>query len=104
MRSADPFRLRSAQFDKITSRIDRLCEGLDRDYVDPVVISQKVVQGVYKGVTTSELDDLASQTAACVGLNLCGSLGRLRGAAGTPFPTVPPPQVPFDHASAEPCG
>jgi ribonucleotide reductase alpha subunit len=32
--------------------------------VDPVVISQKVIQGVYPGVTTSELDELAAQTAA----------------------------------------
>ena len=33
-------------------------------YVDPAVISQKVIQGVYAGVTTVELDELAAQTAA----------------------------------------
>ena len=31
-------------FDKITSRINKLCYGLDRDFIDPVIISQKVVQ------------------------------------------------------------
>ncbi len=38
--------------------------GLDPNYVDPVVITQKVIQGVYSGVTTSELDELAAQTGA----------------------------------------
>ena len=51
-------------FDKITSRISRLCYGLDPVHVDAAVISQKVVQGVYPGVTTIELDELAAQTAA----------------------------------------
>lgn len=51
-------------FDKITSRINKLCYGLDPDHVDAAVISQKVVQGVYPGVTTVELDELAAQTAA----------------------------------------
>lgn len=51
-------------FDKITSRISKLCYGLNTDYVDPVVVAQKVIQGVYKGVPTSELDELAAETAA----------------------------------------
>jgi len=54
----------SVHFDKITSRISKLCYGLDQQHVDPVVISQKVIQGVYAGVTTMELDELAAQTAA----------------------------------------
>jgi len=54
----------SVHFDKITSRVSKLCYGLDPKHVDPVVISQKVIQGVYPGVTTSELDELAAQTAA----------------------------------------
>ncbi|KAL3942381.1 MAG: hypothetical protein SGBAC_003413 [Bacillariaceae sp.] len=54
----------SVHFDKITSRISKLCGGLDAKHVDPVVISQKVIQGVYPGVTTTELDELAAQTAA----------------------------------------
>jgi ribonucleoside-diphosphate reductase subunit M1 len=51
-------------FDKITSRINKLCYGLDAIHVDAVIISQKVIQGVYPGVTTVELDELAAQTAA----------------------------------------
>lgn len=50
------------QFDKITRRLSGLCKDLDN--VDPVIIAQKVCMGVYKGVTTTELDELAAQTAA----------------------------------------
>jgi hypothetical protein len=49
---------------QITSRINKLCYGLDPLHVDAAFISQKVVQGVYPGVTTVELDELAAQTAA----------------------------------------
>ncbi|KAG5918307.1 ribonucleotide-diphosphate reductase subunit rnr1 [Claviceps capensis] len=52
------------QFDKITARVSRLCYGLDVDHVDPVAITQKVISGVYGGVTTVQLDDLAAETAA----------------------------------------
>ncbi|KAH8104654.1 ribonucleotide reductase [Cristinia sonorae] len=52
------------QFDKITARISKLCYGLDQDYVDPIAITQKVIAGVYQGVTTVELDNLAAETAA----------------------------------------
>lgn len=51
-------------FDKISERINKLCFGLDSNYVDHVLIAQKVVVGMYPGVTTSELDELAAQTAA----------------------------------------
>jgi ribonucleoside-diphosphate reductase alpha subunit len=51
-------------FDKITARIEKLCYGLDENFIEPILISQKVVQGVYPGVTTSELDELAAETAA----------------------------------------
>mmetsp|Transcript_4592 Transcript_4592/g.5837 ORF Transcript_4592/g.5837 Transcript_4592/m.5837 type:complete len:803 (+) Transcript_4592:136-2544(+) len=54
----------SVHFDKITSRVSKLCYGLDPKFVDPVIISQKVIQGVYPGVTTIQLDELAAQTAA----------------------------------------
>lgn len=57
-------RKESVHFDKITMRIEKLAYGLARNHVDPVVISQKVIQGVYPGVTTVELDELAAQTAA----------------------------------------
>lgn len=52
------------QFDKITARINKLCYGLDPDHVDPIEITKKVIAGVYNGVTTVELDNLASETAA----------------------------------------
>lgn len=50
-------------FDKITSRIRKLCWELS-DIVDPAFVAQKVCGGVYAGVTTKELDDLAAETAA----------------------------------------
>ena len=51
-------------FDKITARIKKLCYGFDPKHVDPVIVAQKVVAGVYDGVTTIQLDDLASETSA----------------------------------------
>ncbi|KAF7360355.1 Ribonucleoside-diphosphate reductase [Mycena venus] len=51
-------------FDKITSRIDKLIYGLDQNYVIPQDVTQKVVAGVYNGITTMELDNLAAETAA----------------------------------------
>ncbi|XP_044732830.1 ribonucleoside-diphosphate reductase large subunit isoform X2 [Chrysoperla carnea] len=51
-------------FDKITSRLQKLCYGLNMDYVDPVAITLKVINGIYCGVTTVELDTLAAETAA----------------------------------------
>jgi ribonucleoside-diphosphate reductase subunit M1 len=35
-----------------------LCYGLDPDHIDAVAITQKVISGVYQGVTTIELDNL----------------------------------------------
>lgn len=52
------------RFDKITARIQRLCYGLDTTHVDSVAITQRVISGVYQGVTTIELDNLAAETAA----------------------------------------
>ncbi|CAI2164025.1 5729_t:CDS:2, partial [Funneliformis geosporum] len=51
-------------FDKITARINKLCYGLDSNFVDPVSVTQKVISGVYQGVSTVELDNLAAETAA----------------------------------------
>ena len=56
--------IRLQTLDKITARISRLCEGLDTRFVDPIVVSQKVVQGMFSGVTTSALDVLAAETCA----------------------------------------
>lgn len=50
-------------FDKITSRLNKLVFGLSGS-IDPVMITQKVINGVYKGVKTQELDELAAQTSA----------------------------------------
>ncbi|MEC9281397.1 MAG: ribonucleoside-diphosphate reductase subunit alpha [Bdellovibrionota bacterium] len=52
------------KFDKITARVAKLCYGLNEDYVDPVEVGKKVVAGIYDGVTTTELDTLAAETAA----------------------------------------
>ena len=50
-------------FDKITARIRKLCYGLN-SLVDPVRVSMRVIEGLYDGVTTSELDNLAAEVAA----------------------------------------
>uniref|UniRef100_A0A7E4W725 Ribonucleoside-diphosphate reductase n=1 Tax=Panagrellus redivivus TaxID=6233 RepID=A0A7E4W725_PANRE len=51
-------------FDKITSRIAKLCHNLNMDFVDPVEVAKEVIGGMYKGITTVELDELAARTAA----------------------------------------
>jgi ribonucleoside-diphosphate reductase alpha chain len=50
-------------FDKITERIKKLCYGLS-ELVDPVKVAMRVIEGLYDGVSTSELDNLAAETAA----------------------------------------
>ena len=50
-------------FDKITARVRKLCYGLN-NLVDPVKVAMRVIEGLYDGVTTSELDNLAAETAA----------------------------------------
>ena len=57
-------RCRSPPTPQITSRIKKLAWGLNAEHCDPVVVAQKVAAGVYSGVTTSELDELAAETAA----------------------------------------
>lgn len=57
-------RKEAVKFDKITARIQKLCYGLDSQYVNPIQVALKVIEGVYDGVTTSELDNLASEVAA----------------------------------------
>ncbi|XP_008218010.1 ribonucleoside-diphosphate reductase large subunit isoform X1 [Nasonia vitripennis] len=51
-------------FDKITQRIRKLCHGLNMDYIDPLAITQCVINGLYPGVKTVELDNLAAEIAA----------------------------------------
>ncbi len=50
-------------FDKITARVRKLCYGLN-PLVDPVRVAMRVIEGLYDGVTTSELDNLAAEIAA----------------------------------------
>ncbi|KAG8214508.1 ribonucleotide reductase [Butyriboletus roseoflavus] len=64
--TSQPRRKENVQFDKITARVNKLCYGLDMDYVDPIEVAKKVIAGVYQGVTTVELDNLAAETAACL--------------------------------------
>lgn len=52
-------------FDKITDRIKKLCYGLN-EMVDAVKVAMRVIEGLYDGVTTSELDNLAAETAAAM--------------------------------------
>ena len=54
----------SVKFDKITARVQKLCYGLSSEHVSPLMVAQKVIEGVYDGVTTTELDNLAAETAA----------------------------------------
>lgn len=51
------------KFDKITARIQKLCYGLS-PLVDPVAVAMRVIEGLYDGVTTSELDNLAAEVSA----------------------------------------
>ena len=50
-------------FDKITARIRKLCYGLN-EMVDPLKVAMRVIEGLYDGVTTSELDNLAAEVSA----------------------------------------
>jgi len=54
----------TVKFDKITARIEKLCYGLNPALVDSIDVAKKVIEGLFDGVTTSELDNLAAETAA----------------------------------------
>jgi ribonucleoside-diphosphate reductase alpha subunit len=51
------------KFDKITARIIKMCYGLD-PLVSPEAVAMKVIEGIYDGVTTTDLDELAAEVAA----------------------------------------
>jgi ribonucleoside-diphosphate reductase alpha subunit len=53
----------TVKFDKITARIQKLSYGLS-PLVDVIEVTKKVIEGIYDGVTTTELDNLAAETAA----------------------------------------
>lgn len=57
-------RRESVKFDKITARIEKLCYGLDLNYIQPIDVARKVINGIYDGVSTQELDNLAAETSA----------------------------------------
>ncbi|GGH67530.1 MAG: ribonucleoside-diphosphate reductase subunit alpha [Bacteroidetes bacterium] len=56
-------RKEAVKFDKITARIQKLCYGLS-PLTDPTAVAMRVIEGLYDGVTTSELDSLAAEIAA----------------------------------------
>ncbi len=53
----------AVKFDKITARIIKMCYGLD-PLVSPESVAIKVIEGIYDGVSTSDLDNLAAEVAA----------------------------------------
>ena len=57
-------RKESVKFDKITARIEKLSYGLNTKYVKTIEIAKKVIDGLYDGVSTQELEELAAETAA----------------------------------------
>ncbi len=62
-------RQEAVHLDKITVRLKKLSYGLNPEHCEPVLVAQKVCMGVYKGVTTSQLDELAAETAAAMTAN-----------------------------------
>ena len=54
----------AVHFDKITARIHKLIYGLSISEKDVIEIAKKIIQGIYDNVTTTELDNLAAETAA----------------------------------------
>ena len=54
----------AVRFDKISNRVRKVTYGLNQDFVDALEISQKVIGGIYDGISTWELDNLAAETAA----------------------------------------
>jgi ribonucleoside-diphosphate reductase alpha subunit len=60
-------RKESVQFDKITERISRLINTDEKEYLDPVLVAQKVVASLYPGITTEELDIESAEI--CVNLS-----------------------------------
>jgi ribonucleoside-diphosphate reductase alpha chain len=56
-------RKESVKFDKVTARIEKLSYKLS-PLVSPIDVAKKVIEGIYEGVATTELDNLAAETAA----------------------------------------
>ena len=58
--------LEEMRYDKITRRISVFCSDLNLEYIDPTFVTLKVTQGIYDGISTTELDVLAAETAAAM--------------------------------------
>ena len=58
-------RKEAVKFDKITARVKKLCYGLD-PIVEPTKVAMRVIEGLYDGVTTTELDNLTAEVAAAL--------------------------------------
>lgn len=56
-------------FDEILERINGLCDGLNLEFVNPIEVAKKVIAGLYNGVHTSELDEIAAETAFYMSTN-----------------------------------
>ena len=56
-------RKEAVKFDKITARTVKMCYGLD-PLVSPEAVAMKVIEGIYDGVSTTDLDNLAAEVAA----------------------------------------
>src|SRR5580765_582049 len=56
-------RKEAVKFDKVTARIQKLAYGLS-EHVDTFVVAQKTIEGIYDGVTSTILDNLAAEIAA----------------------------------------
>ena len=52
------------RFDAISEKLTTLAQGLNEDWVDAGYVTKLVIEGLYDGVTTSELDELSAETAA----------------------------------------
>jgi ribonucleoside-diphosphate reductase alpha chain len=59
----------SVKFDKITARVQKLCYSLEPTHVESIKVAMKVIEGLFDGVTTTELDNLAAETAASLTTN-----------------------------------
>ncbi|KAI7904559.1 ribonucleotide reductase [Cokeromyces recurvatus] len=62
-------RKESVDFSKITSRISKVCYGLNEKFIIPDQVAQKVISGICQGITTAELDNLTAEIAAYMTTN-----------------------------------
>jgi ribonucleoside-diphosphate reductase alpha chain len=53
----------SVKFDKVTARVEKLSYGLS-PMVNAIDVAKKTIEGIFDGVPTTELDNLAAETAA----------------------------------------